>query len=377
MSVTSPTTEAELRSVKVEVIDLQNKLSSMESMMSSIHTLLIAQSQIVSTPSAVSNSPLHEENTQLGDPIKGSSILPQIQQSIGYGPTTAPVHKLELPRLNKFKGRYWESWKVSVVNLLQQAGLSTHILDDTTRPLSTEAHFSVWASRDTVAFGYIYNNMSEEKQCENYASGLTAFQFWTKLLNRYENTSEVSLILLDKEFHQQRQGPAQKLTEYVHAHEKLVSRMRALGITTSERGLVSNLMMGLNTNWDFLITIMLSTTSSSSLSYQQALDSLLVHAAQRGPSVEKHGTGFTTGQSHYTKNQPGVQGRGLNEQCDACGKKGHTPDICRLKVEFDSKGVRIRNCYYCGVSGHLANKCPKRQSMAHHLSNTLEPPPPN
>ena len=41
-----------------------------------------------------------------------------------------------------------------------------------------------------------------------------------------------------------------------------MSRMRALGITTSERGLVSNLMMGMNYTWDFTLgTFLLSSCS--------------------------------------------------------------------------------------------------------------------
>ena len=82
MSATSPNTEAELRSIKVEITDLQTKLCSMESTMSSIHAMLISQSQTVPTPSAVANSPLHEGTAQLGDPIKGDSTLSQTQQLI-------------------------------------------------------------------------------------------------------------------------------------------------------------------------------------------------------------------------------------------------------------------------------------------------------
>ena len=67
---------------------------------------------------------------------------------------------------NKFKGTHWDAWKAAILNLLKQAGLIQLLDDDVVPPLGGTLTFTHWEICDSVAFGHIYNNMSEERQVE-------------------------------------------------------------------------------------------------------------------------------------------------------------------------------------------------------------------
>ena len=339
-----PTTENDNLSV-LEVQEIRSDIANLTAMVTALISSQNANGRL-SVPSLTGDFPARiVESTDRGDVqgLNDSSIL------TGYGPTSTHSLKLELPKVNKFKGTHWDAWKAAIINLLKQAGLSDHIRPDFVPPSVHNPMYSRWELRDSAAFGHIYNNMHEDRQAEYFVVGLSARDFWDRLLKRYENRSDISQVLLHKEFNSHRQGPNQRLVDYVHASERLVARMRALGVVTDEKTLVHNL----------LITHMLSSTQESPLLYHQAVDALLIHAAQRGESLEKHyahsssgdkfsahqsGRSGAGGHNFYTKQSPGVQGRGTHEHCDNCGRRGHTASICRLKVHFDSNGNRIRNC---------------------------------
>ena len=155
-----PITEDENLSLS-EARELRSDIANLTAM---VTALVAAQSPSRRTaiPSGTDDFPVRSvESTGQGDVIKE---LEDTSMLTGYGPTSTHTLKLELPKVNKFKGTHWDAWKAAITNRLKQAGLSDHIRSDISPPPPHSPLYTRWKLRDSAAFGHIYNNMSEDRQ---------------------------------------------------------------------------------------------------------------------------------------------------------------------------------------------------------------------
>ena len=71
------------------------------------------------------------------------------------------------------------------------------------------------------------------------------------------------------------------------------------------------------------------------------------------------------GESSKTTEERNIKGKNSKPTCHYCGKKGHTPNVCKSKsASQNAKPKNMTHCHKCNKQGYQAHECRTRTMNA-------------
>lgn len=209
-----------------------------------------------------------------------------------------------------------------------------------------------WDSKDMIARATIMMAL-DDNQALLVLGEKRARDVWMRLMAAHQQSSNVSRIVLQKQFHEAKMGANERVVNYVTRIQKIANEMADADITIAENSLVTKIVCGLNSKYNSFISSWISTASQRAYdSITETLPALIAHEEMLNMLAKKD------------EKKDGKTDTALVAQVKQKAKKKAVQDTSKATNSDQAKKNKntpkeTRSCFNCGLRGHLAAQCNK------------------
>ena len=237
--------------------------------------------------------------------------------------------RLELPTMNKFNGKHFQTWKFQMNMVFAAHGL-VGIVDGTIpKPVvgknnATADDVKDWEKANGKAMMLISTAM-EYSVLTLLTTSTTAKQMIDKLNEVYAQTDESNKLIVQQQYYAAKLERNENVATYVSRIEALAAQLKELQLPQADTSVIAKVIGGLPDKYASFVTAWESVpTTSQTLAI---LTSRLVREESRMSSRDAYGAALTVqAKPHFRSNS---SNRFKNVKCFNCNRKGHISRNCK------------------------------------------------
>lgn len=227
----------------------------------------------------------------------------------------------------------WSIWKFQVKVILKALEVYGIVDGSVVKP-EEDADKEIWEKKDAKAQSVIVTRLSQKvmlqvMNCE------TSKDIWDKLHTIYEQTSEMSLHLLQQKFFSMQHNQNEDMATFIAKIEETVNQIRQLKGEVPEKMVLTKIITSLPDNYKHFVSAWESVTSENQklselvarllIEEQRITNKQEVTALVASQKVENRKCFKCNKVGHYKKD---CRSNTNNKFCDNCKKKGHCKKDC-------------------------------------------------
>jgi transposase InsO family protein len=250
--------------------------------------------------------------------------------------TFATMDSTATPRINKFDGTNFHTWKFKMQMVLEDRELWEVVSGEVKlEQCVSESDQTVYRKKSRKALAIICLAM-EDAQLPLVRSATGAYDAWSKLESHFEKKSLANKLFLRRRFFTTMMDEGDDVLAHINKLKTLAEQLDAIGAPVSEDDLVITLLGSLSESYQFLITALESRADT--LTWELVTSRLLHEDMKR---KEQGGDGAASGQAFMTGDRKrSVRPVKKTGACNYCGKVGHWIAECPSRIHDNADRQR-------------------------------------
>ena len=285
-----------------------------------------------------------DESSSGEDDYRDVKDEPEVKPDVRGGPVEDKMSEARTV-LHKFNGQQFGLWKFQLEVYFKTQKMLDLVKGTEAKPVllarDDQAPLTAWIEKDTKAMSIIAQAL-EFDQLQHVCTAGSAAEMWTGLQAIHQHKSTSSRHLLLRQFYKTEMKSGESMGSLVARVQAMAMDLKDCGRAIADEDVVAVLINALPTEYD---------------SFQSAWDSV-----EEAKKTKENLITRLMKEDYVKKMRDGEQGKETSPS-DSAAFNMRTQRQGQRAVRRDRQRQFQGKCWTCGGTGHMAAKCPQKQSL--------------